>query len=49
MAVSKGIPCVTTMEGATASVLGIQAMKQKTMKAESLQSYHETMMLPTGA
>ena len=49
LAVSRGVPCVTTMEGALASVLGIQAMKQKTMKAESLQDYHETMMLPTVA
>ena len=40
LAVSRGVPCVTTMEGATASVLGIQAMKQKTAKATALQDFH---------
>jgi len=43
MAVSRGIPCITTMEGAVASALGIQAMKEKPMKATALQKFHEEL------
>ena len=43
LAVSRGVPCVTTIEGAVASVLGIRAMKEKPLKACSLQSYHKTI------
>jgi carbamoyl-phosphate synthase large subunit len=42
LAVSKGVPCVTTIEGAVASVLGIRAMKEKPMKVTSLQKYHQS-------
>ena len=41
MAVSRGIPCVTTVEGAVASVQGIQAMHGKELSVCSLQKYHE--------
>ena len=41
LAVSRGVPCVTTIEGAVASVLGIRAMKEKPMKACALQTYHK--------
>ena len=44
LAVSCGVPCVTTIEGAVASVLGIRAMKEKSVKATSLQSYHKTVI-----
>ncbi len=40
-AVSRGISCVTTVQGAIASVEGIKAMKKKDMKAVSLQAHHE--------
>jgi carbamoyl-phosphate synthase large subunit len=40
MAVSRGVPCITTIEGAQASVSGIRAMKEKKMTAQSLQDYH---------
>ncbi|MGH7197946.1 MAG: carbamoyl-phosphate synthase large subunit [Candidatus Omnitrophota bacterium] len=40
LAVSRGIPCVTTMEGAFASVQGIQAMKAKDLGVCALQDYH---------
>jgi len=41
MAVSRGVPCVTTIEGAAASVNGIWAMKEKAMKVTALQDYHQ--------
>ena len=44
LAVSRGVPCVTTIEAAVASVLGIRAMKEKDMKACSLQSYHKRII-----
>ena len=42
-AVARGVPCVTTMEGAVASVSGIRAMKEKKVTACSLQNYHERL------
>ncbi len=42
LAVSRGVPCVTTIEGAQASVSGIQAMKEKKLTAQSLQDYHRS-------
>ena len=41
LAVSRGVPCVTTMEGAVASVRGIQAMKAGGLSVCSLQAHHE--------
>jgi len=43
LAVSKGIPCITTMEGAFASLRGIEAMKQKELSVRSLQDYHRQL------
>jgi len=43
LAVTHGVPCVTTIEGAKASVNGIRSMKEKPMKAMALQSYHEQL------
>ena len=36
-----GIPIVTTMSAATASVQGIKALKQKPLRVRSLQYHHE--------
>ncbi len=47
LAVSRGVPCVTTIEGSIASVLGIRAMKEKSMKVTSLQMYHENITTPS--
>ncbi|HXV19268.1 MAG TPA: carbamoyl-phosphate synthase large subunit [Candidatus Omnitrophota bacterium] len=41
MAVSKGVPCVTTIEGALASVGAIRAMKENRLDVLSLQEYHK--------
>ena len=48
-AVSRGVSCVTTIEGAFASVEGIKAMKKKEMKAVCLQAYHEKINPPAEA
>ncbi|MBI4352808.1 MAG: carbamoyl-phosphate synthase large subunit, partial [Candidatus Omnitrophica bacterium] len=40
-AVSRGIPCITTIEGALASVRGIQAVRNKELSVCALQDYHE--------
>ena len=42
-AVSRGIPCVTTMEGALASLKGIQALKIKDTSICSIQDYHKRL------
>jgi carbamoyl-phosphate synthase large subunit len=42
-AVSKGVPCVTTIEGATASVQGIRAAKKKGLGVRALQDYHSSL------
>jgi len=39
-AVSKGIPCITTMAGAVASVRGIEAMVAEEIKVSPMQEYH---------
>ncbi len=43
LAVTHGVPCVTTMEGARASVGGIRAMKERKMGVKAVQSYHEQL------
>ena len=43
LAVTFGVPCVTTLEGAKASVGGIQAMKQRSMGVKAIQLYHEAL------
>ncbi|MCG3177174.1 MAG: Carbamoyl-phosphate synthase large chain [Candidatus Omnitrophica bacterium] len=40
MAVSRGVPCVTTLEGAVASLLGMRAVKETPVSVEHLQSLH---------
>ena len=44
LAVSRGIPCITTIPGALASVKGIQAMKDGGLGVKSLQEYHALMV-----
>jgi len=40
-AVFGGIPYFTTMQGAQAAVLGIEAMKKTSLTVKSLQEYHQ--------
>jgi carbamoyl-phosphate synthase large subunit len=40
LAVSRGVPCVTTIEGAMASIRGIRAVKSGPLDACSLQAWH---------
>jgi carbamoyl-phosphate synthase large subunit len=39
-AVSRAVPCITTMKGATAAVDGIRALKEGILQVKSLQEYH---------
>ncbi len=39
-AVSRGVPCITTMEGAAAAVDGIRALREGILQVRSLQEYH---------
>ena len=43
LAVAKGIPCVTTIPGALASVSGIEALRQGALPVRSLQEWHRGM------
>ncbi len=45
-ALHKGVPYYTTMRGAMAAVLGIEAMVKKKLSIRSLQEYHRTPGLP---
>jgi carbamoyl-phosphate synthase large subunit len=45
-ALHKGLPYYTTMRGAMAAVLGIEAMVKKKLSIRSLQEYHRTPGLP---
>jgi carbamoyl-phosphate synthase large subunit len=40
LAVSQGIPCITTLAGAAAAVSAIEARKRKSMGVAALQDYH---------
>jgi carbamoyl-phosphate synthase large subunit len=42
-AVAKGVPCITTIQGAAACVQGIEAMVRGEMDVRSLQEYHATL------
>ena len=42
-AVSRGIPCVTTVQGAAAAVQGIEAMKAGRIGVRSLQDAHAAL------
>lgn len=41
LAVSRGVPCVTTISGAQASVNGIEALIKEGLEVKSLQEYHK--------
>jgi len=43
-AVSRGVPCVTTLEGAEASLAAIRAMRGKEFGVCALQVYHEAIL-----
>ncbi|OIO38852.1 MAG: carbamoyl phosphate synthase large subunit [Candidatus Omnitrophica bacterium CG1_02_49_16] len=45
LAVSRGISCITTIEGAQASVQGIRSMKNNELAVRSLQAHHEKINL----
>ncbi|MGQ9732973.1 MAG: carbamoyl-phosphate synthase large subunit, partial [Candidatus Zipacnadales bacterium] len=42
-AVKYGIPCITTIAGATAAVMGIEALRRSELSVKSLQEYHAAM------
>lgn len=42
-AVSRGVPCVTTVSGAQASVQGIEALIKEGLKVKPLQEYHNDL------
>jgi carbamoyl-phosphate synthase large subunit len=39
-AIHYGIPCITTIAGATAAVAGIRALQRESLEVKSLQEYH---------
>ncbi|MBI3088179.1 MAG: carbamoyl-phosphate synthase large subunit, partial [Candidatus Omnitrophica bacterium] len=43
-ATSLGIPCVTTLSGAQASVTGIEALQQHRLQVKPLQAYHHEVV-----
>ncbi len=43
MAVSRGVPCITTIEGALASIQGMKAVKDKELSVCALQIHHEKL------
>jgi len=43
LAVAKGIPCITTIPGAQASVSGIEALRHGGLSVRSLQEWHSAM------
>jgi carbamoyl-phosphate synthase large subunit len=45
-AASLGIPCITTISGAQASVNGIAAMLKHQFTVTPIQSYHELLKTP---
>jgi len=48
LATAYGIPCVTTLPGAEASICGLEAWVQRQLGVQSIQHYHE-QVLSTGA
>ncbi|MBM3472498.1 MAG: carbamoyl-phosphate synthase large subunit [Armatimonadetes bacterium] len=40
-AVRYGVPCITTIAGATAAVMGIEALRRAELSVTSLQEYHQ--------
>ncbi len=45
-AVSRGIPCITTIAGALASVRGIETMVQEDLHVRPMQEYHKEKARP---
>ena len=43
LAVSRGVPCVTTIQGAVASVQGLEAMRKADLPIASLQTLHQQL------
>jgi len=43
-ATSLGIPCITTLSGAQASVTGIEALQQRRLQVKPLQAYHHEVV-----
>ncbi|MDD2629253.1 MAG: carbamoyl-phosphate synthase large subunit [Limnochordia bacterium] len=41
LAVARGIPLITTLQGAQASVQGIEALRKRELRVKTLQEYHE--------
>ncbi|MBI3323359.1 MAG: hypothetical protein HYZ95_02720, partial [Candidatus Omnitrophica bacterium] len=39
-ATALGIPCITTLSGAQASITGIEALQQHRLQVKPLQAYH---------
>jgi carbamoyl-phosphate synthase large subunit len=48
-AVAKNVPCITTIQGASACVQGIEAMVRGDMEVRPLQEYHDAMPGRAGA
>ncbi len=48
-AVSRGIPCITTIAGAQASVKGIETMIQEDLHVRPMQEYHKEKVRPVAA
>jgi len=48
LTVTRGIPCVTTIEGALASIRGLRAMKEKDLNVCALQDYHAKILNYSG-
>ncbi|PIQ82659.1 MAG: carbamoyl phosphate synthase large subunit [Candidatus Omnitrophica bacterium CG11_big_fil_rev_8_21_14_0_20_64_10] len=48
LAVSKGIPCVTTIQGARALTTGIESLRASGFEVRSLQEWHEEVRRPKG-
>ena len=46
MAVSRGISCITTIEGAVAAVEGMRVMRDKSLSVTALQDYHVQAKVP---
>jgi carbamoyl-phosphate synthase large subunit len=42
-AVSRGVPCITTVQGASAAVQGIEAMQRGSIGVRSLQDAHAAL------
>ncbi len=45
-AIRHQIPCITTIEGATAAVSGVEALQQHSIEVRSLQDMHERFPMP---